>query len=316
MGILNMIGFLLIALGVWTLFPESPKTILRGAGESMERLAARQKKLPIGKEIRNQKKKKIRKGFAALFYRARQMLVLTGKKTLLSYLSLLAVIMMGIGASIGVFISNYYVVPVLAVLFGSLPYLYVIFLSLRWQRELTAELETTLSIITTSYLRKEDIVKAVAENIEYIHPPMKQIFENFLIQAEYITSSLKSALGELSGKIHHEIWKEWVAALILCQDNKELKVTLTPIVAKLSDGRILTEELAALMYAPVKEYVSIVLLFFLVFPMLAVMMPEWYRPLVETQTGKMAISIAIGMIVASIPGVMGLMKEITYKSES
>lgn len=316
MNILNMIGFLAIALGFWALFPESHRRLLKGAGEKMEHFAARKKKLPIGKEIRNQKKKKQRKGFGALFDSARQMLVLTGKKTLLSYISLLSVTMMGIGASIGIWIRNYYVVPVLAGLFGVLPYLYVIFLSLRWQKELTAELETTLSIITTSYLRKEDIVKAVTENIEYIHPPMKQVFEGFLIQAEYITSNLKSALSELSDKIHHDIWKEWIAALILCQDNKELKVTLTPIVAKLSDGRILTEELTALMYAPVKEYVSIVLLFFLIFPMMAVMMPEWYRPLVETQTGKMAIAIAIGMIVISIPGVMGLTKEISYKRES
>ena len=39
------------------------------------------------------------------------------------------------------------------------------------EKELNAELETALSIITTSYLRSEDILSAFEENINYINPP-------------------------------------------------------------------------------------------------------------------------------------------------
>ena len=36
---------------------------------------------------------------------------------------------------------------------------------------IAAELETALSIITTAYLRNEDILTAVEENLPYLNPP-------------------------------------------------------------------------------------------------------------------------------------------------
>ena len=43
-------------------------------------------------------------------------------------------------------------------------------------KAISAELETALSIITTSYLRNEDIQTAVEENLEYLNPPVKNAF--------------------------------------------------------------------------------------------------------------------------------------------
>lgn len=37
------------------------------------------------------------------------------------------------------------------------------------------ELETALSVITTAYLRTEDIVTAVKENTAYLNPPVSSI---------------------------------------------------------------------------------------------------------------------------------------------
>ncbi len=51
-----------------------------------------------------------------------------------------------------------------------------------YERHVKAELETALSIITTSYVRSDSIIDAVAENIDYLKPPVRGIFESFLAE--------------------------------------------------------------------------------------------------------------------------------------
>ena len=57
--------------------------------------------------------------------------------------------------------------PVMAVGFLFLPFWYVKLTASHYKRDVSAELETALSVITTAYLRTEDIVTAVEENIAY-----------------------------------------------------------------------------------------------------------------------------------------------------
>ena len=49
-----------------------------------------------------------------------------------------------------------------------------------------AELETALSIITTAYLRSEDLQTAVEENINYLNPPVQGVFRSFLTRIKHI----------------------------------------------------------------------------------------------------------------------------------
>lgn len=45
-----------------------------------------------------------------------------------------------------------------------------------YDKHIEDEMETALSIITTSYIRNEDIVTAISENISYIKPPTNTSF--------------------------------------------------------------------------------------------------------------------------------------------
>ena len=48
------------------------------------------------------------------------------------------------------------------------------------KKYVAAELETALSIISTAYLRTEDVQTAAEENVAYLNPPVQGVFRNFL----------------------------------------------------------------------------------------------------------------------------------------
>ena len=314
MGILNVLGFAIFIFGAFQLLGLDFVSFLKESKEKISHFSFRRKKSLI-KRMEEIKKPKQRKGFAALIVSVQQMLLLTGRKELLSWMSFLAIAFAAVGTVAALSTGNYFLVPVLAAGAGILPFLYILFLSIRWQKELNEELETALSIITTSYLRKEDIIAAVAENTEYLNEPVKSVFQSFLVQTKYISGSTKKALRTLQGKMNHEIFWEWCEALILCQDNKELKVTLSPIVSKLSDTRVVSEELNNILYEPLKDYIGVFLLFFANFPLIRVLNKDWYASLMDTTIGKIMVAISIALVLLTIPGAIALTRPVTYRGK-
>ena len=314
MGILNTMGFAIFIFGAFQLLGLDFVSFLKESKEKISRLSFKRKK-SLAKRIEEIKKPKQPKGFAAVILGAEQMLLLTGRKELLSWMSFLAILFAAAGTAAALAMGNYFLVPVLAAGAGILPFIYILFLSIRWQKELNEELETALIIITTSYLRKEDIIAAVAENAEYLNEPVKSVFQSFLVQTRYISGSTKKALRTLQGKIKHEVFWEWCEALILCQDNKELKVTLSPIVSKLSDTRIVSEELNNILYEPLKDYIGVFLLFFANFPLIRVLNKDWYAALMDTTIGKIVVAISIALVLFTIPGAIALTRPVTYRGK-
>lgn len=314
MGILNGLGFALFLFGIFQLLGIDFLAFVKESKEKISRLSFKRKK-SLAKRMEEIKKPKQQKGFTALILGTRQMLLLTGRKELLSWMSFLAILFAAAGAAVALSIRNYFLVPVLAAGAGILPFIYILFGCQFAQRELNEELETALSIITTSYLRKEDIIAAVSENAEYLNEPVKSVFQSFLVQTKYISGSTKKALRTLQGKIKHEIFWEWCEALILCQDNKELKATLSPIVSKLSDSRIVSEELNNILYEPVKDYVGVFLLFFANFPLIRVLNKDWYSFLMDTTIGKIAVAISVALVLFTVPGVIALTRPVTYRGK-
>ena len=67
----------------------------------------------------------------------------------------------------------------MAVGFLFLPFWYVKLTANHYKRDVSAELETALSVITTAYLRTEDIVTAVEENIAYLKSSSVQSISGF-----------------------------------------------------------------------------------------------------------------------------------------
>lgn len=217
------------------------------------------------------------------------------------------------GMLVGFLLQNYFLVPVLGVGLLMTPFLYVKLLGFRLKKLLNQELESTLSIITTSYSRSENIVEAVEENISYINAPIKDVFKQFMIEANLINPDIKKLLRRMKDKIDNDVFKEWCDALVSCQDNSKLKSTLLPITKKLSTGRTVSARLDAMLYEPVKEFITMVFMVILNIPLMYFLNKEWFHILVFTRYGKLALTVCAVVIFVSVFAVVKITRPIEYK---
>lgn len=145
-----------------------------------------------------------------------------------------------IGTVIASMFNNIFMIPVLGIGMTFLPVWYIKLTASHFKKDISEELETALSIISTAYIRNEDIVTAVEENISYLNPPIKNVFADFLVQLKLIDSDIIKAIEKLKTQVENDVFQEWCDALMQCQYDRSLKSTLTPIVTKLSDIRVTT----------------------------------------------------------------------------
>ena len=218
------------------------------------------------------------------------------------------------GAAIAIVIGNFFLVPVAAAGFLFLPFWYIRLTASHFKRDVSAELETALSIITTAYLRSEDILTSVEENLGYLNPPVKNVFQDFVSRIRLIDPDLEAALENLKGKIADDVFGEWVDALKACLYDRSLKTTLTPIVAKLSDMRIVNAELEYLVFEPRKEFITMVVLVAGNIPLLYFLNQSWYDTLMHTIPGQVMLSITGIVIFVSTAYVVRLTKPVEYRS--
>ena len=215
---------------------------------------------PISKKIGQLNHPREVKGIQKTVREAKEMMILTGRGGKFAALCALSLFLAAMGVVICIVIQNYFMLPVLAVGMGLIPFWYVLFTSHSYKKLMNNEIETGLSIITSSYLRSESIITAVEENIHYLNPPVADVFRGFLAETGMISVDVKQALSNMKPKLDNYIFREWVDAAIACQDDKSLKSTLTPIIGKLSDMRIVAAELDYLMYEPFKEFITMAFL--------------------------------------------------------
>lgn len=315
MLIVNVLGFLALVYGLFALFNISIFSFIEESRQKANRFSLKKKKTKIAQRVKEARKEQKKVGIIEIIYSTRQMLILTGRTTFLSWISFLSMLLFVIGVVVALIINNIFLVPILGGGFALMPFIYVLLLSVKWQQELNEEMETALSIITTSYIRKEDIITAISDNVSYLNEPLKSVFENFLVNTRYINSNTKEAIRTLRDKVHHDVFREWCDALIICQDNKEQKTVLSPIVKKISDTRLTNEKLNNLLYLPLKEYIMSVILFLANYPILKMINEEWYQALTGTMIGKFVIAITTGMLLFSIPSVAMLTRSVSYKDE-
>ena len=305
MTTLVTIAFLLAVTGCFLILRLSPFSFLEGLAAFIKP-EKQSLKSRIGKSRQP-------KGLKLLFLETKEVLRVTGKSGMFSMLCVLSMLLFVVGVLMALTMKNTYMVPVLAAGLALLPFYYVKFTAGRHKKQINTELETALSIITTSYLRgKNTIIRAIEENQPYLNPPVAEVFRNFLLQAKLINSNLKEALEQMKPGIDNGVFHEWVEAVIACQDDYNLKSTLPPIVAKLSDMRV-SAELDLLLMEPVKEYITMVVLLLGSIPLMYFLNQEWYHTLMFTEFGKILLAVCGGVIFISVAAVARHTRPIEYK---
>lgn len=252
------------------------------------------------------------KGFFAQSYELEQMLASTGRAGKFEAIKRMSLILAAVGVVLALLMNNPFLVPVLAVGLALLPMWYIRSAAGVYKKHLNEELETAISTITTSYLRTDNILQAVAENLTYMQQPIKSHFQEFLTENEMLNANMVSAINTLKMKIPNRIFHEWAQALIQCQSDRTMKQTLPTIVQKFSDVRVVQADLEAMLAGPRREAITMMFLVICNVPLLYFLNKDWFHTLIFTTPGKFALALCGSIIIYALAKIMKLSKPIEY----
>ena len=307
MTFVYLICFLLVTVGILFMLKLTPEKI---TNDLMRFVSPKQ---TLRDKVLTAKGKKKSRKLTVELNRIRDALEQTGKGGQFTIACAASILLMIIGCVVAIMIDNAFLIPVFAIAFALIPFAYAKRTVNFYDNHIKEELETALSIITTSYVRTDDIVTAVKENVQYLKPPVKGIFQSFIGDAMMISSDLKTALRNLKEKISDSIYEEWCDTLIACQDDRTLKDTLLPIVAKLTDVRIVNNELKTMLGEVKKEYWMMVCLVVGNIPLLYMLNTAWFDALMFSIPGKIVLAICGVVILITAMFMMKYTKPIEYK---
>lgn len=100
-----------------------------------------------------------------------QLLKATGREGRFAMVKRISILLFALGAVLALLMDNPFLIPILGAGFAFAPVWYLRSTAAAYKKHLNEELETAISVITTSYLRSGDLLKAVKENIPYLNPP-------------------------------------------------------------------------------------------------------------------------------------------------
>ncbi|CZR99451.1 TPA: hypothetical protein KON86_002779 [Clostridioides difficile] len=310
MGFSNIFLFLVITGGIFTLLKISPIEFLREIVSIFER---RQKSHSISDRVEILTGKKKEKGIKLLIKDTNNILERTQSKGKFSNICIISIVLMIIGIFLALSISNILLIPILAFGFGILPFLYIKVTANAYERQLNDELESSLSMITNSYLRNEDIILSIEENIDYFNPLLENIFRKCLYKIK-LSPNITEALEELRDSIDNDIFVEWVNRVIQCQTNRTLKSPLRSTVSKFSNVKILNEKVNNKLMGPAKSFLMMTCILYGSIFMLKFLNIDWFKNLMYTLPGQISICITVSLTFFSIIQISKLIKPIDYKS--
>ena len=307
MTFVYLICFLLLAVGAVLLLKLTPERI---TGDLMRFVSPKQ---TLRDKVLTRKGKKKSRKITVELRRIKDALEQTGKGNQFAVACAASLLLMIVGCVIAIMIDNPFLVPVFAIAFAMIPFIYAKRTVAYYDNHVKEELETALSIITTSYVRTDDIVSAVKENIQYLKPPVKDIFAGFVAENVMISSDVKQSIRHLKEKVNNSIFAEWCETLIACQDDRTLKDTLMPIVTKLTDVRIVNNEIKGMLSSARIEYYMMTGMVVGNIPLLYFLNKDWFNALMFTTLGKLVLAICGLVIIVTAVLMLRFTKQIEYR---
>ena len=307
MTFIYFICFLLITVGVIILLRLNPEKI---TDDLMRFVSPKQ---TLREKVLTAKGKKRSRKLTVELNRIRDALEQTGKGGQFSIACAASVVLMILGCILAIMIDNAFLIPVFAIAFAMIPFAYAKRTVNYYDNHIKEELETSLSIITTSYVRTDDIVTAVKENMQHLKPPVKEIFAGFVAENMMISSDIKQSIRHLKEKVSNSIFDEWCDTLIACQDDRTLKDTLMPIVSKLTDVRIVNNEIKGMLVAARTEYFMMAAMVVGNIPLLYFLNKDWYAALMYTTLGKIVLAVCGLAIIVTAMLMFGFTKQVEYR---
>ena len=297
--IIYLFGALLMSAGIVVLLGITPEIITQDIMSLMSR--QRSLKYCVAKAQGKVKQSRLQTAIMDI----KNALIATHSENKFSLLISVSLIGICAGFLLAALLQNLLLIPIFSGICVVLPYAYVNVLLSNYNRRISEELETALSIITTNYVSNDDIIYAVEQSIDYINPPVQQAFQKFLTQTKLINSNVKLAIEQLKSEINND--------LIMCQDNVTLKKTLQPITTKLSNVRIINAELRNMLMSPRREHIMMVFILLANYPILFFLNADWFKVLTDTFVGQVVNSIVAIVVIITVILAYKYTQPIQYK---
>jgi len=204
------------------------------------------------------------------------------------------------GLVAAVVMQNILMLPVLSVGCSLIPMWYIRYSEVRYKRQLCDELEVALSVITSSYLRTDNLSQSVEENLSYLEDPVRAAFQKFVNGVKFVDANVQNNIQNLKASLQNPVFHDWCDILTLCMIDRNYKYSLSPVVEQFSDNRALQNSLETILQQPVKTFNIIVGISVGMIPLLFVINKSWFITLVSTWGGKailaaMSVAVFAGM---------------------
>lgn len=314
MQIIKILSFIFLITGLFIKFDITPKTYIIDVIDNIKHLFGKHKD-NLRERIKKAKLKKKDNYIEKLVNETKEIMVNNGTISSFNKLILASIIFCGVGVIISILINNIFLLPILTILLGLIPFYFIRIQNVIYKEEVKEELESALSNITSSYMRyNTTFLEAVEENVDNIRYPLKATFRKFIFTTEHINSNTKENLEQLKNAVNNDTYKEWVDGIIASEEDYNLKATLPNITNKFSDMRIINNELSTKMYAPLKDYIYMVLLTIFSVPLFYLFNKEAVIDYISLPLGKIEISVIFIVIIITTSKVAKELKPTEYRS--
>lgn len=308
MTALYFLAFLFCAAGVLVLLDLSPLALLSELPSFLPH-----RKVKTRDKIKQSLHPQKPRGIKRIITEAQAILKVTNQSGRFMSLCAIALALSIAGVFLASLIGNVFLMPVLGVGFALLPFLFILLQSYKYRQRLNGELETALSVVTAEYIRTEDIVSAVRESLDSCRPPVRDAFQSFLGQVTSVNANVELALGKIRDDSDNDVWREWIDAVILCQQDRTLKSTLQPIIRKLSDMRVVSGDLNAELYAPFRDWTIMGGLLLSLPFLIRFLNMDWFNILMYTTGGQIVLAVDAVMFFYSLIRVIRLTRPVEYR---
>ena len=196
----------------------------------------------------------------------------------------------------GVFLSNIPMALVVSPILGAVPWFVLNVIGRRTQKNLQSHMEHAMGLVTNSYLRAQDIIGAISDNMGEFRGYTELLFKEFLTQVSLTDSSIASSLETMRDKTTNTYFKQWCTVLIQCMEDRELRFILPSIVAEMADSRGVIMEADTLVKKAQRDYIVILIIACMQIPIIGQINPDWHRMLTATTVGQVLTSVIFGVM--------------------
>ena len=211
----------------------------------------------------------------------------------------LAIILALLGFAFGLIINNLLAAGILAAGMAIAPLAVIRIRTGEYFRNLQANLEIGMGLITNSYLQSGDLVGTVQANLHLLPSPLNDLFCRFMVETQFIDANLIRAIEQMRERVNNRYWRDWCSVLIQCQHDRQLRFALPGIVERLGEMRRAQMEVDTTIRKHFGDYITTVLIVLGSIPLMGFMMPDWYDMLMHTLPGKITLGVILFAVMAT-----------------